>query len=68
MKKIFKQNNQNNILPLNHQSRKNRKRRNEKVQDLSSRIGKTVGHYAVKAYQQQSKKEKEGIQDSYKGK
>ena len=30
--------------------------------DLSTRLEKTVGHYAVKAYQQQSKQEKVGIQ------
>ena len=34
----------------------------EKEHDLSSRLEKTVGHYAIKAYQQQSKQEKGDIQ------
>lgn len=34
----------------------------EKENDLSTRLEKTVGHYAVKAYQQQSKQEKVDIQ------
>jgi hypothetical protein len=34
----------------------------EEESDLSTRLEKTVGHYAVKAYQQQSKQEKVDIQ------
>lgn len=34
----------------------------EEENDLSTRLEKTVGHYAIKAYQQQSKQEKVDIQ------
>ena len=36
--------------------------------DLSTRLEKTVGHYAVKAYQQQSKQEKVEHSSSFEGK
>ena len=53
---------------MKHQSEKTiEKEGQEKVRMIFQlALGKTVGHYAVKAYQQQSKKEKEDIQDPIK--
>jgi hypothetical protein len=66
-KSIFKHKDQKHLLPIELPiNEKIEKEGKKKYEDLSSRLGKTVGNYAVQAYQQQSKKEKEEIQNPMK--